>query len=102
MDNQISLEEFKKSFDKYKNSVRKISKGDFKVLWFDDYYDGMLCGILEYEGEKLRFEIISDYINSNIRPRLFAIIAMTENQIEEETFLQRRHEKRAGIGFADK
>jgi len=43
-----------------------FSARHFKVLWFDDYYDGMLCGILEYKNEKYRFEIISDITNNNL------------------------------------
>lgn len=96
MDKQISFEDFKKSFDKYKNYVQEISKEDFKVLWFDDYYDGMLCGILEHDDKKYRFEIISDDVDNSIRPRLFAVIAMTENQIEEETYWNKLFQKYVG------
>lgn len=85
---QLILKEFRESFDLNRGSVQQIPRDQLTILWFDDYYDGMLSGILEHSGQKLRFEIITDY-SQNIHPRTFAIISLTEKQLDEETS---RHE----------
>jgi hypothetical protein len=95
MNNHITLKQFKESFDSYKNSVSEIAKEDLKFLWFDNYYDGMLYGMLEYEAKKYRFEIISDY-TENTRPRVFAVIFMAEKQIDEETYWNKLFQKYVG------
>jgi hypothetical protein len=85
MNNQVTFGQFKITFEKYKNSIPKIDENAFRVLWMDDYYDGMLVGMLEFENKKFRYEIISDFAE-NTRPRIFAIIELTQNQIDEELY----------------
>ncbi|PBQ30446.1 hypothetical protein CNR22_01250 [Sphingobacteriaceae bacterium] len=51
----------------------------------DDYYDGMLWGMLEYKSQYYRFEIITDY-TTLIYPRVFAIVTLTKEQIADELF----------------
>jgi hypothetical protein len=82
---QLTLKEFRTSFDLNKENVKQISKDQLNVLWFDDWYDGMLSGILEHEGQKFRFEIITNY-TQNIYPRSYAIIQMTEEEFKEELY----------------
>jgi len=65
------------------NRVTQINESDFGVLWMDDYYDGMLTGMLQYQGKKYRFEIISDYEDN---PRYFAVIELTPEQIAVESY----------------
>ncbi len=57
----------------------------------------MLSGMLEYEKQEFRFEIITDY-EKQIRPREFAIIYLTEKQIEEETYWHDLFETQVGGG----
>ena len=82
---QVTLKDFRTSFDLIKGNVKQIPKDQINVLWFDDYYDGMLSGIIEHEGQKLRFEIITDY-TQNIYPRTFALVNLTDVEIKEETY----------------
>ena len=49
--------------------------------------DGMLSGILEHEGRKLKFEIITDY-SQNTTPRTFAMIKLTE---KDKAWFSRSH-----------
>jgi hypothetical protein len=92
---QVTFRQLKDTFDEYKSSVPKIEDSDFKVLWMDDYYDGMLVGMLEYENRKFRYEIISDF-TENIRPRVFAIIELTQKQIDEELYWNNLFKKYVG------
>jgi hypothetical protein len=50
----ITLKDFSASFDDNKDRVKQITKDKLNILWFDDYYDGMLSGILEHEGQKIK------------------------------------------------
>jgi hypothetical protein len=95
MDNQVTLGQFKDAFEKHKLSVPKIEESDLNVLWLDDYYDGMLIGMLEYKNNKYRFEIITDYIE-NIQSRIFAIIELTQEQIDEESYWNSLFKKYVG------
>lgn len=95
MDDQLTFGEFKGAFEKYKNAIPKIKESDFKVLWMDDYYDGMLVGMLEYKNTKFRFEIITNY-TQNIRPRIFAIIDLSQEQVDEESYWNTLFKKYVG------
>lgn len=85
MNSPVTFEQFKNAFEKYQNQIEKIEEKDLNVLWIDDYYDGMLLGMLEYQNSKFRFEIISEGTDS-INQRIFAIVALTQSQIAEETY----------------
>ncbi len=85
MSDHITFNQLKFSFDKYKNRVKELSSDDINILWFDDYYDGVLSGLLEYENQKFKFEIITDY-TQNIYPRVFAVIQLTAEQILKEIY----------------
>lgn len=85
MKNPIRFIQFKKEFEALRDAITQIEETDFRVLWIDDYYDGMLMGMLEYQGKKYRFEIISDYTD-NLHPRFFAVIELTPEQIATESY----------------
>jgi hypothetical protein len=85
MNNHITFEQFKNSFEQYQTLVDRFEEKDFNVLWIDDYYDGMLLGMLEYQNNKFRFEIISDH-TENQKQRIFAIVTLKQSQIDEETY----------------
>lgn len=80
---------------KYKNAVPDLGAADFKILWIDDYHDGILCGMLEYRNEKFRYEIITDFMENEL-PRVYAVIQLTEEQIKEETNWNRLFQKYVG------
>ena len=81
----LSLKDFKTSFDLNKGQVRQIPRDQLSVLWFDDYYDGMLSGILEHKRQKFRFEIITDY-SQNIYPRTYVMVQLTEEEYQDELY----------------
>ncbi len=82
---QLTLKDFRTSFDMKKGGVKQIPKGQLNVLWVNDYYDGMLSGILEHQGQKFKFEIITDY-TQNIYPRTYAIIQLTDEEYNDESY----------------
>lgn len=96
MSTSINLRQFKSSFDKYKNEVTKVPSKELTFLWFDHFYDGMLSGILEYKNKKCRFEIITDYEKQQIRPRIFAILELTNEQVEDENHWHQLFEQHVG------
>lgn len=84
MDNLVTFKVFKDAFKNYQTSVPKIDDTELRILWMDDYWDGMLEGMLEYKNNKFRFQIITDY-KEDSRPRIFAIIQLSERQIDDAT-----------------
>jgi len=95
MSTQITFKEFKLRPEFYQQEVENISHENFNVLWIDDYYDGMLSGVLEIEDQKFRVEIITDY-TQNIYPRIFAIIYLTNKEVEEEIYWNELFKKYVG------
>ncbi len=95
MEQTINFIDFKSSFDKLKYKVGEIPYDKLTFLWIGDYYDGMLEGMLEYQKQKYRFEIITDYNKSN-NPRIFAVIILTEDDIKEEEYWNELFEKHVG------
>ncbi len=94
---KVTFEDFKNAFDHYKNVVTKISEEQFKVFWVNDYYDGMLIGILEYKNQKCRFEIISDYYSDEaVKPRIFAVISLNKKQEKEVIYWHNLFQKHVG------
>ena len=95
MEQNINFIDFKTSFDTLKHKVVEIPYDELTFLWIGDFYDGMLDGMLEYQNQKYRFEIITDY-TKNIYPRLFAIIILSESEIKEEEYWNELFEKYVG------
>ncbi|MBP7557424.1 MAG: hypothetical protein KA821_14205 [Chitinophagaceae bacterium] len=83
MNSQITFEQFKKEFESFRNTVIQIHESDFGVLWINDYYDGMLTGMLEFQSKKYWFEIIGNYEDN---PRYFAVLELTPEQIAVESY----------------
>lgn len=81
----VTLNDFRSNFETYQNEVKEIALSDITFLWFDDYYDGMLEGMLAYKNKKCRFEIISDY-SQETWPRIFAVFELTVEQIDKEIY----------------
>ncbi len=95
MKQHINFIDFKSSFDKLKHDVKEIPFDELTFLYFGDYYDGMLEGMLKYDNKKYKFEIITDY-TEGIYPRIFAIIVLTEDEIKEEDYWNEQFEKYVG------
>lgn len=95
MHTSINLRQFKSSFDNYKDKVSKVPLEDLTFFWFDDFYDGMLSGMLGFRSRRYRFEIVTDY-EKQIRPRVFAIIELTKEQVEDETYWHHLFEEYVG------
>ena len=75
--------------------VEQIPINKITFLWYDDFYDGYLSGILEYENKKCRFEILTNW-KLGIRPRKFAIINLTMEQLNQETYWHHLFEQHVG------
>lgn len=95
MELTLNFKDFKSSFDKHKLDIPEIPYNELTFLWVNDYYDGMLEGMLKYKNEKYKFEIITDY-KKGIYPRTFAIICLTKTEIKEEEYWNGQFEKYVG------
>jgi hypothetical protein len=81
----ITLGQFKSSYNHLQDRVERVRIEELTILWFDDFYDGVLSGMVEYKNQKCRFERLTDYEQA-IRPRVFDIIKLLEEQIADETY----------------
>ena len=95
MEPGVNFKDLKSSFNDHKHSVPEILYDELNFLWIQDYYDGMLDGMLKYKDQKYRFEIITDF-TKNVYPRIFAIITLTESEIKEEEYWNELFEKYVG------
>ena len=95
MNLSINLKELRNSFDSYKKNIEEVNYDEITFLYIGDYYDGMLEGMLEYQSNKYRFEIITDYKKIS-NPRIFAIIILTEEEIKDEEYWNGQFDKYVG------
>ncbi|HUC82047.1 MAG TPA: hypothetical protein VMR70_14180 [Flavisolibacter sp.] len=97
MSASVTFLQFKSEFNLYKNLVKKISADEIQVLWYMDFYDGMLSGMVRYEEQDCLAETITDYTQA-IRPRVFAVLQLTEEQIKEANYWHSLFEKHVDFG----
>ena len=64
-------------------TLSKIEKGDLKLLWHSDYWDGPKSGLLSYQGSKYRFQVFDEPDNATTFRR-FLIIELSPEQLGEE------------------
>lgn len=81
-------------------ALPEIKREDFRLLWYSNYWDGMLSGMLLYEGKKYWFSCFdeaSDHASYDVENdidasgqlgwyRRFKIIELTENQLKEAEY----------------
>lgn len=92
MNNEITLKELKKSTEKLLHRINNIHESQLKFLWFQDFYDGPLNGILEFENKEYRYEIVTNYTKA-IYPRIFALVELTEDELKEEKYWYDLHKE---------
>lgn len=85
MQNEITLKQLRKSIEKLLPKIQRLNEDQLDFLWFDDFYDGALSGILKFENKEYRYEIVTDHTKV-IYPRLFAIFDLTEEELKEQRF----------------
>ena len=85
MKDEISINEFKSYTEKSLQKIKCLNQNQIKILWFNEFCDGPLNGILKYNQKEYGFEIVTDY-TKNIYPRIFAIFSLTENEFKEEKY----------------
>src|SRR5262249_51007607 len=68
------------------SEVVEIPRAAVRVLWTDDFYDGPLSGIAEWEGRRHRFEMTdrSTLGGDEDIPRRYWLIALSPDQLQEE------------------
>jgi len=85
MNNNITLKELKKSKEKLLPQIKCLEENQMTFLWFDDFYDGPLNGVLKYQDKEYKYEIVSDYMKLEY-PRIFALVALTNEELKEEKY----------------
>lgn len=68
------------------SAIAEIPRVAVRVLWTDDYYDGPLSGIAEWEGHRYRFELTdrSTLGGDEDIARRYWLIALSPEQLHEE------------------
>ncbi|MEJ2749462.1 MAG: hypothetical protein P8183_16395 [Anaerolineae bacterium] len=61
----------------------KVEKGQFKLLWHCDYWDGAKSGMLLYKDKKHWFQVFNENDDKDYYRR-FAIVELSESQLAEE------------------
>lgn len=87
----MTLEEFQ-NLDSIKNiEIPRLSgnNDEIKLLWYLDYYDGELTGILEYKTQKCYFHMVNHIEEDKKYYRLYAIVPLSDEEFSNEL---KRHE----------
>jgi hypothetical protein len=67
------------------SEVAELPAAAVRVLWVDDFYDGPLSGIAEWEGRRFRFEMTDrSVLGQDDGPRRYWLIALSPEQLKEE------------------
>ena len=65
--------------------VAEVPAAAVRLLWVDDFYDGALSGIAEWEGRRFRFEMTDrSTLGQEEGPRRYWLIALSPEQLSEE------------------
>lgn len=68
-------------------TLAQIPNDDVKVLWVNDYYDGPISGMADYRGTRHLFEMIDrSLLGGKEEHRDYWLIALNQNQLQEETY----------------
>ncbi len=74
----------------------QIERTHLKFLWYSDFWDGPLSGMLVYNGQKYWFEIFGEADETEDFYRRFFVIRLTSTQIEEELKWHKLFEEKVG------
>lgn len=78
--------------------LSQIDRNDLRFLWYANWWDGPISGMLIYQNKKCWFELISE--NENAFPdeyyRRYLIIELSVSQIEEEEYWHALFVKQVG------
>ncbi|MCU0240192.1 MAG: hypothetical protein MUC29_12185, partial [Pyrinomonadaceae bacterium] len=79
----------------------KIEKNEIRLLWADDWFDGVINGVLLYQNKKCRFEMIEENNDDNTQNfyRRYLIIELTERQLQEEEYWHKLFVENVGSHF---
>ena len=90
MNKEITLKKLKKYNENLLPRVNNVEENQLTFLWFEDFYDGPLNGILKFDNKEYRYEIVTDYKKVKY-PRIFAIVELSENELKEEKYWHELH-----------
>jgi hypothetical protein len=84
------------------NDLPKIESSNYRLLWFDDFYDGDINGILLYQNKKYWYQIYSESDDEEYSDyyRRYIIIELTELQISEEEYWHTLFQEKVGYPVA--
>src|SRR5215207_5227193 len=66
----------------------EIDRGEVKLLWHSDFWDGPTSGMLLYRGKKHWFQVCDESDDPDLQDyyRRFLIIELSDRQLEEEEY----------------
>lgn len=65
----------------------KINEKDLKFLWYNDWWDGPISGMLTYQNKKYWFDILSeDGSSPDVYYRRYLIIELSEEQVKHKEY----------------
>lgn len=94
-----TFQHFKTSYASLKGIVPEVSEEELSFLVMTGFYDGPLEGVVEYNGKKCWYEVVSDFVSE--RTRYFALIELSEEEYQNELYWQRQFEGYVADGFTD-
>ena len=90
------------SFDVNLADLPKIEGSGYKLLWFSDYYDGEINGMLLYKDRKYWYQIYSESEDEDYSDyyRRYIIIELTELEVAEEEYWYKLFQEKVGYPIA--
>jgi len=79
--------------DNYR-TLPQIPRADVTLLWYSDFWDGPITGLLLWRGERVWFQMIDENAEHEAWYRRFLLIRLSEQQLRDEVWwheLFRRH-----------
>lgn len=78
-------------------SLRKYTTGEYQTVWIGDYWDAPMTGMLKIGEELFWFELIKENWTREDWFRRYAIIRLSDEQLEKEWQIHEDFQKYVGI-----
>jgi len=80
------------------SNVPQIDRKDIKFIWYNDWWDGPINGMLLYQNRKCRFDLFDreESVNPGNTLQRYIVIELTAEQIETEEYWHALFVEKAG------
>ena len=79
------------------NSLKKYNLGEYQTIWIGDYWDAPITGMLKIDTQFFWFELIKENWTRDDWFRRYAIIKLSDEQLEKELQVHEDFQKYVGI-----